>query len=265
MRIRRWLVLLLLGMLALPALAAPQFGIAPIAQAASVSTCDQYGTWNVTPTSKTYVVQNNRWGASTQQCIAGDNANTSWRVSTSQHNMPTNGHPAGYPSIFKGCHWGNCTNSSGMPRQYSAMSSVPSSWSISVPTTGSWNAAYDIWFNKSSSSSGQNDGAEIMIWLNSRNVQPAGTRVASGVSIAGAQWDVWHTTMSGSGVTWNYVGYKRTSPTNSVNFDLKAFFNDARNRGYIQSTWWLTSVQAGFELWAGGVGLQTNSFSVTVN
>lgn len=265
MRLRHRTLALLIGMLMLPALAAPLFGVAPIVRAASVNTCDQYGTWNVTPTSKNYVVQNNRWGASTQQCIAGDNANTSWSVTTSQHNLATNGPPAGYPSIYKGCHYGNCTTNSGMPKQQSAIGSAPSSWSITVPSSGSWNAAYDIWFNKTSSSSGQNNGAEMMIWLNSRNVQPAGTRVASNVSIAGAQWDVWYTTVSGSGVTWNYIAYKRTSGTGSVNFDLKAFFNDAQNRGYIQSSWWLTSIQAGFEMWVGGAGLRTNSFSATVN
>lgn len=257
--------MLLITAFALPILSAPLLGVAPVARAQAVSTCDQYGTWNVTPSAKTYVVQNNRWGASTQQCISGDNANTSWSVSTSQHNVATNGPPAGYPSIFKGCHYGNCTTNSGMPKQKSAIRSAPSNWSISVPSSGSWNAAYDIWFNKTSSASGQNNGAEMMIWLNSRNVQPAGSRVATNVSIAGAQWDVWYTPVSGSGITWNYIAYKRTSGTSSVNFDLNAFFNDAQNRGYIQSSWWVTSVQAGFELWANGVGLRTNSFGVTIN
>lgn len=255
----RFVSLPIIAVLLLVAMSRPS-----VSRAASVSTCDQYGTWNVTPSGKTFVVMNNRWGASTTQCISGDNATTSWRVSTSQHNLPTNGAPASYPAIYKGCHYGNCTSGSGMPKQYSAMASAQSSWSISAPGSGAWDAAYDIWFNQSSSSSGQNNGAEIMIWLDSRGVQPAGSKVAT-ATIAGAQWEVWHTVVSGSGTSWHYVAYKRVGATSSVSFDLKAFFTDAKNRGYIQSSWWLTSVQAGFELWQGGAGIATNSFNVTVN
>ncbi|MCW2929205.1 MAG: glycoside hydrolase, family 6, partial [Actinomycetia bacterium] len=37
---------------------------------------------------------------------------------------------------------------------------------------------------------------------------------------------------------------------------------DAVRRGYISSSWYLIDVEAGFELWQGGAGLATNSFSV---
>jgi cellulase/cellobiase CelA1 len=36
-------------------------------------------------------------------------------------------------------------------------------------------------------------------------------------------------------------------------------------RGYAQRSWYLTSVQAGFEPWIGGTGLAVNSFSYTTN
>ena len=35
--------------------------------------------------------------------------------------------------------------------------------------------------------------------------------------------------------------------------------------GYIQNSWGLTNVFAGFEIWSGGVGLETTDFAVTVN
>jgi len=37
------------------------------------------------------------------------------------------------------------------------------------------------------------------------------------------------------------------------------------SRGYTKSSWYLIDVEAGFELWQGGAGLKTNSFSVSVN
>ena len=36
-------------------------------------------------------------------------------------------------------------------------------------------------------------------------------------------------------------------------------------RGYTKSSWYLIDVEAGFELWQGGAGLETNSFSVNIN
>ena len=39
---------------------------------------------------------------------------------------------------------------------------------------------------------------------------------------------------------------------------------DALRRGYIQKSWYLIDVEAGFELWHGGAGLGTDSFAVDV-
>jgi hypothetical protein len=48
-------------------------------------------------------------------------------------------------------------------------------------------------------------------------------------------------------------------------FDLNTFIKDAVTRGYVQNSWSLTKVLSGFEIWNGGVGLQTADFAVTVN
>lgn len=206
-----------------------------------------------------YIVNNNVWGATTAQTLSVNESTGAFKVTKSDHYVPHNGAPASYPSIFKGSHWGNDTTNSGMPIMVNNISNANSSWSISSISTGAWDAAYDIWFNKTPSTSGQPDGTEMMIWLNSRGVQPAGHKIGS-ANIGGATWDVWYENMG-----WNYVAYVRTSPTNSVNFDLKGFFNDAQSRGYIQGSWYLTAVEAGFELWQGGTGLASNSFSVSIN
>ena len=57
-----------------------------------------------------------------------------------------------------------------------------------------------------------------------------------------------------------------TSGTTSVsNLDVGTLTQDMVSRGYTQSSWYLIDVEAGFELWQGGAGLATNSFSVNVN
>jgi cellulose 1,4-beta-cellobiosidase len=56
-----------------------------------------------------------------------------------------------------------------------------------------------------------------------------------------------------------------TSPATSVSdLDIRPVAWDAVRRGYIQKSWYLVDVEAGFELWQGGAGLATNSFSVSV-
>jgi cellulose 1,4-beta-cellobiosidase len=129
--------------------------------------------------------------------------------------------------------------------------------------TGSHDVAYDIWFNQTPTASGANNGEELMVWLNSSGgVQPAGSKVGN-TTIDGINYDVWEG-MGGSGCTdVSYVMTNHTSSVNNLNVGDLAL--DSIKRGYMQSSWWLTSIQFGFELWQGGTGLAVNSFSVTTN
>jgi cellulose 1,4-beta-cellobiosidase len=94
-------------------------------------------------------------------------------VTEASFNVPTNGSPASYPSIYKGCHWGNCTNRSGLPVQVASMPTVTRNWST-TEAAGIHDVAYDIWFNQTPTTSGQPNGAELMIWINEAGAQPAG-------------------------------------------------------------------------------------------
>ena len=87
-----------------------------------------------------------------------------------------------------------------------------------------------------------------------------GSQVASDVSIDGRSYGVylrqWH---------WNTITYTMTTGATSVrNLDLWPLVAYAVGRGYIQPSWYLISVESGFELWRGGTGLATDSFSVKV-
>ncbi len=168
------------------------------------------------------------------------------------------------PAIYKGCHWGACTPGSGFPVQVSDIrrGTVTTSWNTSQPGGSSdYDVAYDIWFNQTPTTTGQPNGTELMIWLNHNgHVQPFGSKVASNVSIGGRGYDVWFGNQG-----WNTLSYTMTSGTTSVsNLDLQPLIADAVSRGYIKPSWYLIDVEAGFELWQGGAGLATKSFSVKV-
>jgi cellulose 1,4-beta-cellobiosidase len=208
-----------------------------------------------------YIIQNNIWGAYTGQCVAVPDANaTDFIIAYSRHNQSS---VASYPSIFQGCHWGRCSSGSNMPLRVDQVESAPFSWSFSNRSSGEgniWNAAAEAWFSPiPDSSHGYYGGAELMIWLDRQILQPAGEKVGR-VFIGGAWWDVWQAKMG-----WNYIAYEREEPTDSVELDLMDFINDSLSRGYINRSWYLHNLQAGFEIQAGGEGLTSNSFSVLIN
>jgi len=230
------------------------------AQSAQAATqiCDKYGS--TTLSGGKYVVINNNWGDDTTQCIT--TSDNGFAVTTASHNKATNGAPGAYPAIYAGCHYANCSTGSGLPMAVnsSAFNSVTTSVSMSYPGSGTYDAAYDIWFDPTARKDGQNTGAELMVWLNHTGpVQPVGSKVAT-VSLAGGTWDVWF-----GNVGWNVVSYVRTAATSSISFNVSTFLNDMVTRGYAQRSWYLTSVQAGFEPWIGGTGLAVNSFSYSTS
>lgn len=227
-------------------------------QAATTTLCNSQ---TLAASGGAYTIQNNEWGSSAPECISTD-GNADFTVANSSISNSTSGAPGGYPSIYKGCHWGACTSSSGFPIQVSALhtGAVTSSWSTSQPGGNAYDVAYDIWFNQTPTTNGQPNGAELMIWLNHNgSVQPFGSQVASNVSIGGRGYNVWFGNQG-----WNTISYTMTSPAVSVsNLDIDQLVADAAGRGYIQNSWYLIDVEAGFELWQGGAGLATNSFSVS--
>ena len=235
----------------------------PTAHAATTTLCQEQ---TAPVAGGTYVVQNNEYDSGAPECVTTD-GNADFTVANSSIANATNGSPGAYPSIYQGCHWGNCSTGglSSSPVQVSSLTSgvVTTSWSTTQSGSGAYDVAYDIWFNQTPTTTGQPNGTEIMVWLNhSGSVQPFGSEVASNVSLGGHTYNVWY----GAQSTWDTVTYDMTSPATSVsNLDIGTLARDSAGRGYTKSSWYLIDVEAGFELWQGGAGLATNSFSVNVN
>lgn len=208
-----------------------------------------------------YNVMNNVWGSGAgvgDQCLELDASSSYFKVSLSTHNSSS---VASYPSIFKGCHWGWCTtNNNPIPLVVRDIERAPFTWVTSTAgVSGTWNVALDIWFDDLSSFGGDYD-AEMMIWIGYHGgAGPAGSKQAT-VQIGGFTWDLYFVAWS----SWNYIAYKITSPVDSVNLDLRDFINDSVTSGYLNTTWYLHAIEAGFEIWRGGQGLVTRSFSADV-
>ena len=226
----------------------------------------QYQRAHVTCNAKDYIVQNNAWGSSAGQTITYG-PGTKFKVTT-QNGSGVSGAPASYPSIFVGDNGGGKTTDSSLPKQLSAIGTVQTAWTWAANgATGSYNAAYDVWFSTSSagdSSSSSPSGGYLMVWYyKPSGNSPIGKIVEAPVTIAGKEWNVWYGTNSSNNKPC--VSYVAAQSLNSFSFDLNVFIKEAIGRGYVQNSWSLTNVFSGFEIWSGGVGLETTDFAVTVN
>lgn len=232
-------------------LVAPLVGAVPAH--ADTTICEPFGTTTI---GGKYVVQNNRWGSTAEQCI--NVTGSGFQITSQQGSAPTNGAPLSYPSIYLGCHYTNCSPGTNLPRQVSQIGSINSSISYSY-TGGTYDAAYDIWLDPTPKTDGVSQ-MEIMIWFNRQGpISPVGSMVGY-TTVAGRTWEVWQGWNGGNDV----VSYVAPSPISSWSFNVKDFVNDVDARTQVTSAWYITSLQAGFEPWNGGTGLAVTNFSADV-
>lgn len=231
------------------------------------TTCKAYDNLTV----GAYVVQTNYWnetGCPGTQCMTVDDATGAFSVTQGPNCGST---VASYPNVLYGSSFGVVSPGSALPIQVSALASAITSWTFSVggAPTDRYDVAYDIWFcpdDGCGTSDGFNGGTEMIIWLNYQNTSGWRSDMGS-VTLDGYDWEVWKSTQTMGGASWNYLAYLLHPPmvTSVTNFDLLSFIEDAETRGLVQTPWYLDAVQAGSELRTGGLPFTTTSFSVSIN
>ncbi|HEY8923366.1 MAG TPA: hypothetical protein VIU64_03235 [Polyangia bacterium] len=233
----------------------------------------QYGTAKVMAGGREYFLQVNEWNSTSPQTMSYGGP-YAFKMTEQMGVGQTSGGPAGFPSLFIGANANHSTSGSNLPKQVSALQSVLTTWNwndngtLADKTTNIFNATYDVWFSTSPSgepSAYTPTGGFLMVWLHKpTGAQPIGSVKYPSVTIPGVpgQWNVW-IGMNGKVPCISYVA---TQSTLSLSTDLNAFIKDAvANRpGTIQSSWYLTNVFTGFEIWKGGVNLESTSFCAVV-
>jgi hypothetical protein len=228
----------------------------------AANTCTAYGTI----TQGKYWINNNVWGqnsGSGWQCIWDTSTSgntigwgTSWSWSGQSNSVKS------YASSVLGWHWGWKNSNTGLPIQLSANRSVNTGWNYRVTQNGAvtMNVAYDLWLHTISNPSYNNNPTdEVMIWLyRSGGAGPVGTRQAT-VSIGGTNWDLYR-----GNIGWNVFSFVRTTNTSSSTLNLRDFLSNLVSRGWMSNSKYLTSVEAGTEVFIGTGQLDTNSYYANV-
>ncbi|MBN1608122.1 MAG: hypothetical protein JW940_15930 [Polyangiaceae bacterium] len=232
-----------------------------------------FGATRVKAGGRQYFLQVNEWNSTAAQTIEYGGS-FFFQVARQEASASTQGGPTGYPSMFIGANSGHATLQSNLPKQVSTLTTVPTTWNWNAngatdEATNSYNVAYDVWFSTQPEGEPNEyapSGAFLMVWLHKpSDAQPLGMVQYPDVTIAGVAgtWDVW--VGGNNGIPC--ISYVSKPSTHSLSFDLNVFIQDAVNNrpGTLQSSWYLTNVFAGFEIWRGGVGLETTSFCAVVN
>jgi hypothetical protein len=240
----------------------------------TTSVADQYGGTQISVdgnSSKSYFMQANWWGSpwgKQTENVSGIGFNITGTTPTNIVSSNTS-NPLGFPSIFIGTYQGKASKGSNLPKQVSALTSVPTILTTNVDTMGvaSYNATYDVWLtansNLVSGSSPGSGGAYLMVWqFKPTDKQPRGTLLGNGSVIKGVKggWDVWYDSTNPP-----CVSYVSSNKIADLQFDLKDFIQDAIDNSYgVTSSQYLSVIFAGFEIWGGGDGLQIKKFCANV-
>ncbi|MEZ5131296.1 MAG: hypothetical protein R2763_06140 [Mycobacterium sp.] len=232
---------------------------------------DNFGTTTI---QNKYVVMNNNYNGGSQTITVTPNG---FAITARSGSAPIDGAPLAYPAVYLGCHYGNCSPSSTLPLPIGEIISATSSISYTYPADAGavYDASYDIWMDPTPKTTGVNQ-QELMIWFTeqggvqpiSYSYDPQGNAIPiATIAIDGVSWNVYR----GNNGANNVVSYVAVDPIATLtDFELLDFIDDVMIRTAdfqepVTDAWYLTSVQAGFEPWNGGVGLTVNSFDATVN
>ena len=204
---------------------------ATAADAATYTSSDRYASYG----NGGYTVYNDEWGSGYGSQTLWANTYKDWGVYSTQ---PATSGVKSYANVSRGV--GTALNS---------LHSATSTYAVTLPGVGDWEAAYDIWLNGSS--------YEVMLWVDKHgNVGPLGSSVGT-LSLDGRTWTV-YAGSNGSNAVYSFVlsGNSTSGTVNILNL-LKWMQN---TKGYFSNPT-LSTVQFGFEI--SGTGGTRQDFTVT--
>jgi hypothetical protein len=135
------------------------------------------------------------------------------------------------------------------PPEISSLSTVTSTFGSTLPASGEFDAAYDIWLNGTAGTGGD----EVMIWTDNQGQTPAGSQVAT-VTFDGQSYAVWQE--AGGPITF-------VSDTNVTGGDLNLlqFFQWLISQGYEPTGSTLNQVAYGAQIVSTNATPETFGFS----
>lgn len=213
-----------------------------------------------------YTVQNDEWGLykpgtqvpSGHQSVETQSAST-WSATWVW--ARDDGRVKSYPSIVRGWNFGKnwSPDPGGFPVQVSAQAPLPTSAAFSLSGDNQYDVAYDLFLSPSPNP--DKPSGELMVWLNYNGQQPAGSLVASGVTLGGIDgtYDVWVGDVGWP--VWTFVSHRQLT---SVDMKLQPFVYFASyTKNWLPHSWYVLDIQAGIEIIAGDGHIDFTRYSAS--
>ncbi|KAI0747557.1 endocellulase [Fomes fomentarius] len=210
-----------------------------------------------------YTLCQNLWGKNAgvgnqnSTLITTSGNSVSWRTQWDWQNGPNN---------VKS--YANVLHNSAKGIQLQNIKSAPTTWQWQHQTESSGirvDVSYDIWTGVQPSGDPATSASsyEIMIWLAGKGgIQPVGSQVQTGISLAGHHWNLW----KGPNANWEVLSFvSQDGDINDFSVDLNAFFDYLVQNQGVAGTQYIQAIQAGTEPFTGSADLLTSTYSVAVN
>lgn len=207
-----------------------------------------------------YQISPIEWNSQAPLCMSstgGADFTVTSSALTSATDLPVKGAPGAYARIAP------LNTAFSLPASVAGMGDTLTSWRTTEQATGKFDASYDLWYADDATGCTATPSApyELMIWLNAQGgAVPYGDSLGS-VAIGTKAYSLTGHLPDSPG-DHKIINYQLSTPATSVyDLNLRTITADAVQRGFAPATGVLCSVQAGFEIWDGGAGLATTSFS----
>jgi hypothetical protein len=217
--------------------------------------------WVTIQTQQTYYnVYNDDFGRPT--CVTAEHYHADFAISRVGGGFGF----AAYPNISSGWEPGrySCTGHSGACYTYPVQVSHDGDPRMSMAASlapGRYDLSWDVWTNRTNAHPVQDNGTEVMIWLTHPGIAEGAIRT---VAIDGTWWDVTTWIVHRNGGVWRLLIYYAVTPRSSAyGLKLNDFFREAENHGELSPSYWLTGIDAGFELVSGGLHDNIHYYSLT--
>jgi hypothetical protein len=174
-------------------------------------------------------------------------------------NWPRTGDvPKSYPALIYGFKpWRGTSTTDGMPVALSSLNKLDVTYSISTQAQGAYNTAFEIWLTDSDNPEPNDITAEVMVWLDSRKITPAGDYKGI-IEIENSKYGLWIGRME----HWKYIVFKAEKSSMSGSLNLKSFLHEATRLGEIGIDTRISSIELGNEVVHGTGRTVVNAFTV---
>ncbi|KDQ52789.1 glycoside hydrolase family 12 protein [Jaapia argillacea MUCL 33604] len=216
-------------------------------------------------TSGNYELCNNQWGIANG--VGSQNATL---ISTSGNSISwlTTYTWANNPNDVK--TYTNVLSNTAKGVQLSAITSAETTydWYYNTQSSGlRADVSYDIWFGtaESGTAASSSSSYEIMVWLSGLGgIQPVGSSIVTGISLAGYTWDLWKATTE-TWETYSFIPHTTGTSITSFSADLNVFFKYLTANEGISTAQYVQAIQSGTEAFTGTAEITISTFSVTLS